>query len=141
MNTDELLQMEPLSINLDDYESVFDAAIDAWALERAYKHSILDVIDFPILDEKSNSFKVKDLKQETFSLEPDSSRYFIVSKESEQKGRYLKIIKNNNYITYNNVSISDDKEVDVKEMYQFVLSDDMDWLQMYIEILYEIKNF
>lgn len=136
-----LKEVKPLNIDLDNYESIFDAAIDAWAFEREKKHSLLDVIEFPIIDENSNSFKVKDLKKETFDLDSDSFKYFIVSKESEKKSRYLKIIKNDNYITYSNVSLVNDKETDIKEMYQFVLSDDMNWLQMYIEILYEIKTF
>lgn len=139
MNEHKLERQTPL--NLEEYESVFDAVIDYNYDINRKKHSLLDVLDLPILDKNSDSFKVQDLKRETLDLKSGEFKYFTVNKESKLKCRFLKIYKDGNKVVYSNVTLKDSQEINLKEMYSFDFSDNVDWLQMYIEILYEIKHF
>jgi hypothetical protein len=139
---ENIVEKDGITIDLDNFESVFDAISFVEYKKCEKLHSLCSVLDFPIID-MDDDFKVKDLKEETLSLKSGEFKYLKVSGYSISKNRVLKIVRNNDFIRYINVNVIDDVESDSKEMYCFDLSnaDSINWLQMYIEILYEIKNY
>lgn len=133
-----------MTINLDDYESIFDAVSVALNDKREKKHQLSDVIDFPVTG-KDDEFKVKDLKQKTEGMIKDGVEYLVVSKESKLKNRVVRIDRYAaDYIRYTNVCLDEDGN-ELKEtrsrMYDFSLLDEPDYLDMYVELLYEIKHY
>lgn len=124
------------NINLDNYESVFDAVCDAHFIK--LKPSLLDALDFPI---DANYFRVQDLKEMTQSLEENKCKEVFVSKYSKEFNRILKIKRLNNIITYSLENIACD-DTDIKELYRFKLDHlPESYLDMYTTILWEIKNY
>lgn len=124
------------NINLDDYESIFDAVYDARFTK--LKPSLLSAFDFPL---GVSYFRVQDLREITQSLEENECREIFVSKYSKEFNRILKIKRLNNIITYSLENINCD-DIDVKELYSFTL--DMlpeSYLEMYITILWEVKSY
>lgn len=124
------------NINLDNYESVFDAVCDAHFM--GIKPSLLNALDFPI---DIGYFRVQDLKEITQSLEENDCYEIFVSKYSKEFNRVLKIKRLNNIITYSLENINCD-DIDLKELYKFKI--DLlpeSYLDMYTVILWEIKNY
>lgn len=131
-----------VNINLDNYESIFDALADLRWKEREYRHTISDVIDFPITGDE---FKVKDLKSRTECLSTGGIDYLIVSRDSKDKNRVVKIDKySDTLVRYTNVSL-DVNGVEIEDtynkMYEFDITKEPDYFNMYIELLYEIKHY
>lgn len=131
-----------LDINLDDYESIFDAVSALMLKETMEKHTMADVIDFPLGE---NRFGVSTLKKETEELGKDAVKYVEVSKESKDKQRVLRIDRYAEvYARYTNVCL-DNNGNEIKDtrkkMYEFCITDEPDYYKMFIEVLYEIKHY
>ena len=130
-----------LDINLDDYESIFDAVSSIMAKETVARHTMAAVMDFPVRE----GFGVKDLKKSTEEMDADGIQYVEVSGASKEKHRVLRIDRYAGvYARYTNVCL-DENGNEIKgtrnKMYDFCVTEEPDYYKMYIEVLYEIKHY
>lgn len=123
-------------INLDNYESIFDAIMEMDTPK--LKPHLIDVLDFPV----DNSYlRIQDLVNYTNSVQDNKEVLLTVSRYSESIKRKLKIRKDNDYVIYSLVNVGT-PDLDEKELYKFLVNSPSDsYLDMYAQILWEVKNY
>lgn len=132
-------ELDYRKINLDDYESVFDAIHDIHYNESKKKLSMLDVLTFPVYDE--NDLKVKDLKNHPDTLKDgDFIDLRINSKYTDVYKIYLRIYKKDDLVSY--LLVSDDFKIPLSDKIIHTMdieNPDIEYYDLFIKVLYSVK--